>query len=109
MVDDDKKSFIKETPKQRYARNNRDVIYAMEKRYRQRVMDEKRYYCAKHDKAFWRPDWYKNHMNSRLHNPDLYVSYECKLCGIKTRYKNDYNRHLNTKRHIMNVRDDKIE
>ena len=29
--------------------------------------------------------------------------YKCELCNIKTKQKNDYNRHLNTKKHLKNI------
>nr|QDY52103.1 hypothetical protein 3_82 [Mimiviridae sp. ChoanoV1] len=33
------------------------------------------------------------------------VFYECEFCNFSSIYKNDFNRHLNTKKHINNVKD----
>ena len=30
------------------------------------------------------------------------VIYNCEMCNFNTKYKNDYNRHLNTKKHKNN-------
>ena len=33
------------------------------------------------------------------------VFYECELCIFSSIYKNDFNRHLNTKKHLNNEKD----
>ena len=33
------------------------------------------------------------------------VFYECDLCNFSSIYKNDFNRHLNTKKHLNNEKD----
>lgn len=95
-------SFVEEPAYKKYCRDNRDIVYEIEKRYRQSIIDEKKYYCAVHDKAFWNPTWYKNHMNCSLHKPKVYVIYECTLCNYASKNKYAYNRHLKAKKHIRN-------
>jgi len=76
---------------------------ATDKRYKQKVITEKKFYCTEHNYTFDSITRLKNHLAGRTHNPKLYKRYHCELCNFHTKIKYDFNRHKQSKKHQRNV------
>lgn len=72
---------------------------AIEDKYHQKVLQDKKYYCESCNIAYMSMTILMNHFNSMKHNPNRYVSYKCIDCDYYTKNKSYFNMHLNTKKH----------
>lgn len=75
------------------------VKYEQTKKQRAKDIAAKKFYCEPCDKVFKDSYDLKNHMGIKLHNPHLYVRYECDKCNFKTKIKKSYQIHLESKKH----------
>ncbi len=72
---------------------------AIEDKYHQKVLQDKKYYCEEHDIAYMTITTLSNHFAGMKHHPERYVSYDCDVCNYHTNNKSYFNKHLNTKKH----------
>ena len=79
-----------------------DAARAADKRYRIKILLEKRFYCAKHDYTFDSMRHLRTHLAGKKHNPELYIRYHCESCNFHTKIKCLLAKHQQTKRHIQN-------
>lgn len=82
---------------------SKDRRREIEYKYKQKVIDEKRYYCPDHDIAYTCITHLNKHLQGMKHNPKLYVSYYCNYCDYHTKYKYSYKLHLKTMKHQQTV------
>jgi len=75
----------------------------VEKLYKQRMIAEKRFYCADHDYAFNCITSLNKHLVSRMHHHEKYIRYHCEPCGFYTKIKYDFRIHEKTKKHQKNI------
>lgn len=72
---------------------------AIEYKYRQSVLQNKKYYCVNCDIAYRDIIQLNNHYAGMKHNIDRYIKYDCGKCGFYTKNKYDFNKHLTSKKH----------
>lgn len=75
---------------------------AIEYKYRQKAIDEKKYYCEECEIVYRDVIQLTNHINGMKHNPERYITYDCDKCKFYTKNKYDFNRHCLSRKHILN-------
>ena len=73
------------------------------KRYKQKIITEKKFYCIEHNYAFDSITTLNKHLVSRMHNPEKYIRYHCELCNYHTKIKCLLIRHQQSKKHQRNI------
>ena len=63
----------------------------------------KKYFCSTHNRAFRDKSLLTLHMNSKFHVPKPLRPvklFMCAKCKFSSKYKQSYNKHLKTKKHL---------
>lgn len=75
--------------------------YEYKKTKRTRDIEAKKYHCQNCNLSFRDSTRLNRHFSSYRHNPNRYVKYDCDICDYHTTKKNEYSRHLQTKKHKL--------
>jgi len=77
-------------------------VKAQRKRYKQRVIEEKRFQCQKCEHIFTSSQGLKHHLKNQICEKPKPVR-KCDVCDVKFRDAYDMRRHFKTKRHKKRV------
>lgn len=81
-----------------YYIKNRGYLIQHQRNIRKKIIDEKRFYCEKCDKALQSKAQLNNHLNTKLHLHGR-SPFICVPCNFTTNRYSDYTRHNNTFKH----------
>lgn len=75
----------------------------IEKRCKQKIIADKKFYCIEHNYAFNCITSLRKHLAGKKHNPELYIRYHCELCNYHTKIKYNFAKHSISKKHQQKI------